>query len=69
MTPNPRLRRSRSTFASNMAVNGVLCTQKRINENGKCVLNEVNGKQSLLSEHIKNGQIQVCNILKKLTEK
>ncbi|KAJ9593702.1 hypothetical protein L9F63_014750, partial [Diploptera punctata] len=57
MTPNPRLRRSRSTFASNMAVNGVVCDVKKKKQNGKYVLSEINGKQSVLSEHLKNGQL------------
>ncbi|PSN48068.1 Serine palmitoyltransferase 2 [Blattella germanica] len=57
MTPNPRLRRSRSTFASNMAANGVVCSMKSKTQNGKCVLNEVNGKVITFPDQVKNGQI------------
>ncbi|XP_067009623.2 serine palmitoyltransferase 2 isoform X2 [Anabrus simplex] len=58
MTPNPRLRRSRATFISNMAANGVVCTSKSGNQNGKHVLNEINGKHKIHPEQWKNGKVK-----------
>jgi len=54
-----RMRRSRSTFASNMAVNGVMCSSKMMAQNGKHVLKDVNGKQYGISEHINSAQLLV----------
>lgn len=59
MTTDARMRRSCFTFASNMAVNGVVCSSKMKVQNGKHVIKEVSGKQYGLSEHIKSAQLLV----------
>ena len=63
------MRRSRSTFASNMAVNGVVRSSKMTVQNGKHVLKEVNGKQYGISEHIKSAQLLVRITLKECSRK
>jgi hypothetical protein len=59
MTLNPRQRRSRCTFASNMAANGAVWSSKKNVQNGRLDLKEVKGKQVTLSEQAKNAQLLV----------
>jgi hypothetical protein len=60
MTPNTRLRRSRSTFASNMAANGAVCSSEAKIQNYRRAVKEVNGIRNIFPEQVKNAQILVC---------
>jgi hypothetical protein len=59
MTLNPRLRRSRCTFASNMAANGIMWSSKKKVENGRLDLKEAKGKQVTLSDRARNALLLV----------
>ncbi|XP_021929475.1 serine palmitoyltransferase 2 isoform X1 [Zootermopsis nevadensis] len=57
MTPNPRLRRSRYIFASNMAANGAVCSSKTKLQDGRCVVKEVNGVRNIFSEQVEYSKL------------